>query len=157
MRGPEEFLEPHQEPGVTGEEFAAFEKAFGVVLPEDMREFYRRQNGGFFRDGREYFIGEEEYELPLAEFHAIARTFHPNLLTIDTLLKWQQMDGFLPGTLIPFCSDQSGDSYCVMAEEGDHRVYYLFHEEYDEFLEHREDCLIAESFTDFLEKIHVRS
>ncbi len=39
------FLEPHGEPWVTEEEFRAFEEAFGVVLPEDMKDFYRKQNG----------------------------------------------------------------------------------------------------------------
>lgn len=156
MKVLEEFLEPHQEPGVTNGEFAAFEETYGVILPEDMKAFYRRQNGGFFLDGREYFITDDEYELPLAEFHGIARTFHPNILTIDTLLKWQQMDGFLPNTLVPFCSDQSGDSYFIQTDGQENKVYYLFHEEYDEFLENPEDCLKAESFTDFLEKIHVR-
>lgn len=156
MNTPEELLEPHQEPGVTEEEFAAFEAAFQVTLPEDMKAFYRRRNGGFFREGAEYYISDDEYELPLMEFHAIARTFHPHILTINTLLEWQQADGFLPKTLVPFCSDQSGDSYCIMAGDGDHRVYYLFHEEYDEFLDHPEECLAAGSFTEFVEKIHAR-
>ncbi len=34
------FLEPHSEPGITEAEFRAFEEAFGVVLPEDAKEFY---------------------------------------------------------------------------------------------------------------------
>ena len=155
------FLEPHGEPGVTEEEFRAFEEAFGVVLPEDMKDFYRKQNGGFFQEGQEYFVGDDEYELPLAEFHGLTRTFHPNILTIEHMLKWQQADGFLPKTLVPFCSDQSGDSYFIEAGGGsNHWVYYIFHEEYDEFLnsflEHPEDCRAAKSFTDFLEKIHTR-
>lgn len=153
---PEEFLEPHSEPGVTEEEFRALEETFGVVLPEDMKAFYRQQNGGFFRDGREYFIGDGEYELPLSYFHGIARTFHSNILPMDTLLNWQQMDEFLPGTLVPFCSDGGGDSYYIQANGQDNRVYYIFHEDIDEFLDTPENCLIAESFTDFLEKIHTR-
>ena len=156
MKVPEDFLRPHGETGVTDEEFAAFEEVYGVVLPEDMKAFYRRQNGGFFQEGREYFLTDNEYELPLAEFHGIARTFHPHILTIDHMLKWQQMDGFLSGTLIPFCSDESGDSYFIQADGKGSKVYYLFHEEYDEFLKNPEDSLTAESFTDFLEKIHVR-
>ena len=77
------------------------------------------------------------------------------------MLKWQRADGFLPRHLVPFCSDQSGDSYFIEAGGGsNHWVYYIFHEEYDEFLnsflEHPEDCRAAKSFTDFLEKIHTR-
>ena len=96
------FLEPHSEPGVTEEEFRDFEAAYGVVLPEDMKEFYRKQNGGFFREGREYFIDDDEYALPLAEFHGLTRTFHPHILTIEHMLKWQRADGFLPRHLVPF-------------------------------------------------------
>ncbi len=126
------------------------------------RAFYRNFIvGGFFQEGREYFVGDDEYELPLAEFHGLTRTFHPNILTIEHMLKWQQADGFLPKALVPFCSDQSGDSYFIEAGGGsNHWVYYIFHEEYDEFLnsflENPEDCWKAKSFTDFLEKIHVR-
>lgn len=152
----DEFLEPHQEPGVTEEEFAAFEKTYGVTLPEDMKDFYRKRNGGFFREGQEYFLTDDEYELPLAEFHGLTRTFHPHILTIEHMLKWQQADGFLPKTLVPFCSDQSGDSYFIEAGGQDNRIYYIFHEEYDEFLENPESGLAASSFTDFLEKIHRR-
>ncbi len=45
MKTLDTFLEPHGEPWVTEEEFRAFEEAFGVVLPEDMKDFYRKQNG----------------------------------------------------------------------------------------------------------------
>ncbi len=34
------FLESHSEPGITEAEFRAFEETFGVVLPEDVKEFY---------------------------------------------------------------------------------------------------------------------
>ena len=149
-------MEPHQESGVSEEEFAAFEEAYHVTLPEDMREFYRQQNGGFFREGRGYFVSDDEYKLPLSYFHGIARAFHPNILPMDTLLKWQQMDGELPGTLVPFCSDAGDDSYYIQADGRDNRVYYIFHEDIDEFLDQPENCLVAESFTDFLEKIHTR-
>ena len=152
----EAFLEPHSEPGVTEEEFRALEETFGVVLPEDMKAFYRQQNGGFFRKGQDYYVSDSEYELSLTYFHSIARAFHPNILPMDTLLNWQQMDEFLPGTLVPFCSDGGGDSYYIQADGQDNRVYYIFHEDIDEYLDTPENCLIAESFTDFLEKIHTR-
>ena len=155
MDMPEAFLEPHQEPGVTEEEFAAFEEAYGVTLPEDMKEFYRRQNGGLFK-GTDFII-DEEHALYLEVFHPIARqTFGEHFLTVDTLLKWQQMDKFLPDTLVPFCTDAGDDSYYIQADGRDNRVYYIFHEDIDEFLDTPENCLVASSFTDFLEKIHRR-
>ena len=146
-------MEPIQEPGVTDEEFAALEETYGVILPEDMKEFYRRQNGGLFKREQEYVLKNELY---LEVFHPIARTFGKHFLTIDHLLKWQQMDGFLPDTLVPFCSDAGDDFYYIQADGRDNRVYYIFHEDIDEYLENPESCLHAESFTDFLEKIHTR-
>jgi len=157
MKTPGEFLDPHPEPGVTEEELAAFEKAYGVVLPEDMKAFYRRQNGGSFKDGQEYILGDDEDALNLRAFHPITRTFVEYFLSIDTLLNWQQMDEFLPKTLVPFCSDAGGDFYYIQADGKGENVYYIFHEDDDEFLDHPEDCLRAKSFTDFLERIHVKS
>lgn len=149
-------MEPHQEPGVSEEEFQALEEACGVVLPEDMKAFYRKQNGGLFKEGTD-FIVDKEHELYLEVFHPIARqTFGAHFLPIDTLLKWQQMDEFLPDTLVPFCSDAGDDFYYIEAAGTDNRVYYIFHEDVDEYLDTPENCLVAESFTDFLEKIHVR-
>jgi len=153
---PENFLDPHLEPGVTEEELAAFEKACGVVLPEDMKAFYRRQNGGAFKTEKKYVLGDDEDTLCLRAFHPIARTFAEYVLSIDTLLKWQQMDEFLPKTLVPFCSDAGGDFYYIQADGRGENVYYVFHEDDDEFLDHPEDCLRARSFTDFLEHIHVK-
>lgn len=156
MKTPEDFLEPHQEPGVTEAELAAFEEAYGVVLPEDMKAFYRRRNGGAFKTGKKYVLGDDEDILCLKAFHSIARTFAEYLLPIDTLLKWQQEDEFLPRTLVPFCSDAGGDFYYIQADGKGENVYYIFHEDDDEFVDHPEDCLQARSFTDFLERIHVK-
>lgn len=156
MKVLDEFLEPHQEPGVTEEEFAAFEAAYGVTLPEDMKNFYRKRNGGRFK-GTDVIAGEE-HALYLEFFHPIARlTLGEHFLTINTLLQWQQMDKFLPDTLVPFCTDAGDDSYYIQADGQDNRVYYIFHEDIDEFLDTPENCLVADSFTDFLEKIHRRS
>jgi len=155
MKLPEDFLAPHQEPGVTEEEFAAFEETYGVVLPEDMKAFYRRQNGGSFKRGQGYILGDDEDALRLRAFHPIARAFVDYFLTIDTLLKWQQMDEFIPKTLVPFCSDAGGDFYYIQADGEGENVYYIFHEDDDEFLDHPEDCLRAKSFTDFLDRIRV--
>lgn len=153
MKMPEEFLEPHQEPCVSEEEFAALEAACGVVLPEDMKAFYRRQNGGRMKSGKNYVLQDG---LSLTAFHPIARAFADCYLTLNTLLEWQQMDGFLPNTLVPFCSDAGGDFYYIQADGRNEKVYYIFHEDDDEYLDHPEDCLAADSFTDFLENIRIR-
>lgn len=84
---------PPQEPGVTEEEPAVFEETYSVVLPENMKAFYRRQNGGIFKRGQKYILGDDEDALSLQAFHPIARIFVEYFLSIDTLLKWQQEDG----------------------------------------------------------------
>ena len=74
---------------------------------------------------------------------------------METLLKWQKMDGFIPMYYIPFCNDEAGDSYYIRVdEEGYGKVYYIFSEFLDDFLDDPEgDGLIAGSFTEFLEMI----
>lgn len=148
---PEEFLEPHPQPAVSEEEFAALETAYGVVLPGDMKAFYRKQNGGRMKSGKYYVLQDG---LSLKAFHPIARTFADCYLTLNTLLEWQQRDEFLPNTLVPFCSDAGGDFYYIQADGKGEHVYYIFHEDVDAYLDNPESCLSADSFTDFLEKIH---
>lgn len=67
-----------------------------------MKAFYRKQNGGHMKSGKYYVLQDG---LTLKAFHPIARTFVDYYLTLNTLLEWQQMDEFLPNTLVPFCSD----------------------------------------------------
>lgn len=144
----------HSQPGVTEEEFAALEKT--VILPEDLKTFYRRRNGGAFQKGRKYFFGGDAGELPLRAFHPIGRTFGERFLTIDTLLKWQRIDGALPVTLVPFCSDEGDDFYYIQADGKGEKVYYIVHEGIGQFRKAPESCQAAESFTDFLERIYAK-
>ena len=77
--------------------------------------------------------------------------------TMDTILTWQEMDGFIPMYYVPFCSDEAGDSYYIRIDEAGYgKVYYIFSEFLDDFLEDPEGkWLIADSFTEFIEMIHV--
>ena len=157
---PEELLQPHENGGASAQALADFERAFGVVLPQAMKAFYQIQNGGWFRRDVDFVVTEDPEEdedaLSLSDFRPIGVHFTTHTHTIDTLLEWQRMDGFLPDTIVPFCSDEAGDLYYIQADGKGEKIWYIFHEDYDVFLEDPEDCLVAESFTAFLEMIHIR-
>ena len=140
---------PHK---ITEEELAALEERFGFRMPEDLRQFCLQYNGGLLPDGTE--IDPESCRL--TDFLAIKHPLMERIPMMDTLLKWQKMDGFIPMCYIPFCNDEAGDSYYIRVDEvGYGKVYYIFSEFLDDFLADSEGAgLIAGSFTEFLELIH---
>ena len=137
---------------ITEEDICALEEQFHFKMPEDMRQFYLAHNGGILPQGTE--LNPEWCKLN--DFLAIKHPVTEHLPTMDTLLKWQEMDGFIPMYLIPFCSDEAGASYYIRVdEEGYGKVYYIFSEFLDDFLDDPEgEGFTAGSFTDFLELIH---
>lgn len=137
---------------ITEAELEALEEQYGFRLPEDLRQFCLQYNGGLLPNGTEL---NPEWCM-LTDFLAIKYPVMESIPTMDTLLKWQKMDGFIPMCYIPFCDDEAGDSYYIRVdEEGCGKVYYIFSEFLDEFLEDPEgEWLVANSFTEFLEMIH---
>ena len=121
-------------------------------MPEDLRQFCLQYNGGLLPDETE--IDPESCRL--TDFLAIKYPLMERIPMMDTLLKWQKMDGFIPMCYIPFCNDEAGDSYYIRVDEAGYgKVYYIFSEFLDDFLADPErDGLIAGSFTEFLEMIH---
>ena len=138
--------------GATEEEIIALEKRFHFQLPHDFKEFYRKHNGAIFQSGTR--LNPENCQL--SYFHSVGRQYQEYILTIDKLLEWQEMDGFIPMCYIPFCSDEADDSYYVRVDEAGYgKVYYIFSELLDDFLTNPDgEGLIAGSFTEFLEMIH---
>ena len=53
----------------------------------------------------------------LRYFHPIGQQYQEHILTIDKLLEWQEMDGFIPMCYVPICSDEADDSYYVRVDE----------------------------------------
>ena len=138
--------------GATEEQITALEKRFHVKLPDDLKEFYKKHNGVSFPSGVQ--LDSESCELRY--FHPIGQQYQEHILTIDKLLEWQEMDGFIPMCYVPICSDEADDSYYVRVdEEGYGKIYYIFSECLDDFLaDPQGEGLIANSFAEFLGKLH---
>lgn len=145
------FETPNPNP-VTEAEIAALEERCHFRMPEDMRAFYLAQNGGAVA-----YCSKVDTDVrccPLRDFTPIAHSWAEYALTMNTLLEWQERDGFIPMNYIPLCADIADDFFYIRVdEEGYGKVYYIFSEDLDEFLENPEDSLAAGSFTEFLERI----
>ena len=137
--------------GATGEEIIALEKRFHFQLPQDLKEFYHKHNGVIFQPGAR--LNPESCQL--SYFHSVGQQYQKYILTVDKLLEWQEMDGFIPMCYVPFCSDEADDSYYVRVDEAGYgKVYYIFSEFLDDFLANPDgQGLIADSFTEFLKMI----
>ena len=152
MRDMENMLFKTVNAGATEEEIIALEKRFHFRMPQDLKEFYLKHNGVIFSDGAK--LNPDNCQLRY--FHSVGRQYQEYILTIDKLLEWQEMDGFIPMHYIPFCSDEADDSYYIRVDESGYgKVYYIFSEFLDDFLSNPEsEGLIAGSFTEFLGMIH---
>lgn len=137
---------------ITKAELAALEEEYSFRLPDDLRRFWLRHNGGLLPTGTE--LNPED--CALTDFLAIKYPLMKSIPILDTLLKWQKMDEFIPMYLIPFCNDEAGDSYYIRVDEAAYgKVYYIFSEFLDDFLSDPEgQGLTANSFIEFLEMIH---
>ena len=146
-------------PGVDEKEIRLLEERFHFQMPQDMKSFYLKHNGVILSSD----IKVDPEGLSLRYFHPIGCQYQEYILTIDKLLEWQEMDAqewdeFIPMYYIPFCSDAADDSYYIRVdEEGYGKVYYIFSEFLEEFLEDPEgNGYVAGSFTEFLEKMEIR-
>lgn len=142
-------------PGVEEKAIQLLEDQFHFQMPWGMKSFYLKQNGVILSSG----IKIDPEGCSLSFFHPIDRQYQKHVLTINKLLDWQNMDGFIPMCYIPFCSDEADDSYYIRVDkEGYGKVYYIFSEFLDEFLEDPDgNGYIAGSFTEFLEKLKIIS
>ena len=138
---------------ITEAEIIALEERFNFRMPKDMGQCYLQHNGGIFPTGT---VLNPEWS-KLNDLLSIKYPLMERIPTMDTILTWQEMDGFIPMYYVPFCSDEAGDSYYIRIDEAGYgKVYYIFSEFLDDFLEDPEGkWLIADSFTEFIEMIHV--
>lgn len=89
-------------------------------MPEDMRQFYLRHNGGILPPG----VKIDPERCRLTDFSAIKYPLMERIPSMDTLLKWQRMDGFIPMYYIPFCNDEASDSYYIRVDEAGYGKVY---------------------------------
>lgn len=127
----EQFFRFHDGKPLSEVEISDFESKFGIKLPEEMKLLYMKQNGGYLKK-----CGTSLFDLPLKILYPINESFDNHVSTIDRLLKEQENDGFIPMQFLPFCSDEAADNrYVRIDDERYGRVYYLFSDFLDEFLE----------------------
>lgn len=127
------------------EDIEKFEKSYRVQLPESMKAIYLEQNGGYL-----FRCGNPDLDLPLKILYPINKSFRETGNTINKLLDEQRTDGLIPLNLVPFCSDEAGDNYYVRTDtSGYGKIYYIFSEFFDDFLENQEEYCVADSFDEF--------
>lgn len=135
-------------PGATEAEISALEDRFYFQMPKDIKEFYLKHNGIVLPFGTQL----DSERSKLSYFYSIGHQYQKNIPTIDQLLNWQEMDKLIPMCYIPFCADEVNSSYYIRVDkEGYGEIYYIV-----DFLDNFDIegvGLIANNFTDFLEKI----
>lgn len=140
----------------TGSELAAFEKKFGVKLPEDYLAFLRRANGGsptlrrFNADGEEWSI-EEFYRLapprlPTREDVGLAADDE-----FDFGNLWHETEDLrerVGGRLVPIASDAFGNIFALDCRASSAPVVVV------DFGDNRRQRHIADAFSEFLSLLH---
>lgn len=144
------------QPSVSEADLYAFEQRFGVVLPDDYKEFLLKHNGGK-PTPRRYKTLDGVVEssfirmLPLADLDA------PNLVLNYTTYN----QGYcIPNNLIPIGEDPIGNQICMsLSGEDTGTVYHWSYDWEDEVFRASYKYMrkIAGSFSEFLECLFMPS
>lgn len=121
-----------------------FEIRYNVILPNDFKEYYLSNNGGYPPYN---YIDSKEYVLSIDGFLSIK---YGNL-TIETLIEDYKKEGVIFTTSIPFANDSSGNIFFIVLNEKDYGIIKLWRIEnsYNE----KELLFVSQSFTDFLDSM----
>jgi cell wall assembly regulator SMI1 len=117
---------------------AAFEKRFGVRVPEDLRKFLKEISGGYPRLGV-FRRGGRSWEVN--NFFGLARDDAPESLS-DVTAQLAHLLG--PGE-IPFAQDGGGNPFIVEGSKTPCRVFMILLDEYERRVP------VADSFGEFID------
>lgn len=138
----------------TIEKIQYFESRMGLKFPSDYFEFLKKNNGGFPQK-KVFLINETQGEDSLSVFFGIDLT--NNYISINYL--YENYEDRFPKGVIPIGEDPGGNYICInLNEESYGKIYFYDHEVENEDengkLTWNNLYLIADSFTEFLEKLH---
>ncbi|MDR3333440.1 MAG: SMI1/KNR4 family protein [Treponema sp.] len=112
-----------------------FEKAYDIVLPLDLKQCIKENNGG--RPGKKLFDTDKTKERVFKTLLSFNESDIENIYTFFPIIQAES------SSLVPFASDPSGNFICVK----DTRIVLFLHE--TGAIEH-----IAESFTELLSRLY---
>ena len=136
--------EQHEECKLRPDDICSFEEKFDIRLPFEMAEFYLQFNG------LEIYLSKIEKDTTIFQvdaFYSIKHSFSSRLPTVDTLIEWDRMDGFVDYKMVPFAKDQGGDSYCCDSASGE--IYIIRSDDIDIPIN------ICDTFTEFLSVLDI--
>lgn len=137
-------------PAISDFDISAIESDLGVIFPNDFRAHYLSANGGYpeadiykWSDGSLTTINTF-FSIMYEGFTSLEKTYKNLILS----------EKYLPIGIIPFCTDDGGNFFCISCRERDYGyVYYCNNDNYN--MLNNEDSLIKieENFASFLENI----
>ena len=136
--------EQHEECKLRPDDICSFEEKFDIRLPFEMAEFYLQFNG------LEIYLSKIEKDTTIFQvdaFYSIKHSFSSRLPTVDTLIEWDRMDGFVDYKMVPFAKDQGGDSYYCDSASGE--IYIIRSDDIDIPIK------ICDTFTEFLSALDI--
>lgn len=146
-----EFIKDSRIKDIDKNDILELEKKYMLKLPNDMKTFYLEHNLGYLNECVVEIDGEK---IELTSFFPIKNTCG-RLLTINKLLEWQEMDNITPMNLIPFANDYADNSFYIDLNSNNYgNIYHLDHEFWPDFENGEYPEAIADSFSDFINKIH---
>lgn len=142
--------------GIASRSITNFENKYSIVLPISYRKFLIQFNGGLTAKGSEVFlINEYQKSSIIDKFYGLNIKESSNIeFYLDNYYD------IFPGGIIPIGEDPGGNYICLNANGNEDygKIYFYDHEidneNEDGTLNWNNLYLIANSFTEFLEKLH---
>ncbi|MDO6429025.1 SMI1/KNR4 family protein [Flavitalea sp. BT771] len=135
---------------LTPSDIERAEKELDVFFPLEFVEHYLRYNGGL--PEKDKFIWQDGGKTRINCFSSIKDAGFVSLE--ETYRDLIILESYLPIGIIPFGTDDGGNSFCISARKEDHGfVYYCNDDHYN--TENKEECLtlIDKSFKHFIDNL----
>ena len=132
---------------LTDEDLNKIENDFKFELPKEFKDHYLKYNGGY--PEKDAFIWNTGERTTLNTFFSIK---YPGFISLESTYQSLVLDEkILPGSIIPFATDDGGNFFCISAKETTYgSIYYYNHEHYNEQNKEEALTLINKSFNEFL-------
>lgn len=108
---------------ITDADIARVEKTIRLTLPDELKNLYRKYNGGEVEGGRKIYVTDAGVEYEVKHFLPIAYPrFEADALLEDSYIFFVKEKKLIPKNFIPFAMDSGAFRYCVNVDDG--QVYF---------------------------------
>lgn len=108
----------NKENQINLEDITNIEQKYDVIFPKELVEFLIHQNGSEIYLSQ--IIGKDVVKYEISSLIPIKY----GLMSMEKMMEWDRMDGFVKPSTIPIANDRGGNVYYLDVESGEILLYF---------------------------------